>query len=54
MKQTDQQEKDMQCTNCPDREVCFHFGSINPNGHDYQQLKQAYLRTLRCRRQRFG
>jgi len=54
MKKLQRQEKDMQCSNCPDREVCYNFGSISPSSRDYQQLKQAYLRTLRCRRQRFG
>jgi hypothetical protein len=54
MKKSQRQEKDMQCSNCPDREVCYHFSSIDANSRDYRQLKKAYLRTLRCRRQRFG
>lgn len=44
----------MNCTNCPDREICYKFNAADNNVRDYNQLKQTYLRTLRCRRQRFG
>jgi hypothetical protein len=45
----------MNCRNCPDREICFHFHLlVSDNSRNYNQLKDAYLRTMRCRRQKFG
>ncbi|MDD2998595.1 MAG: hypothetical protein PHV05_05990 [Candidatus Riflebacteria bacterium] len=44
----------MNCSHCPDREVCLRFASAGENTQDYARLREAYLRTLRCRRQRFG
>lgn len=43
----------MNCTNCPDREICYKFSTAS-DSRDFSQLKQSYLRTLRCKRQRFG
>jgi hypothetical protein len=46
---------DMNCKNCPDREICFNFNLlIGKDSRNYNQLKDAYLRTMRCRRQKFG
>lgn len=44
----------MNCNNCPDREVCYRFGTASQASRDFQKLKESYLRTLRCRSQRFG
>ncbi len=46
---------DMNCKNCPDREICFHFNLlVSDSSRNYNQLKDDYLRTLRCRRRKFG
>ncbi len=44
----------MNCNSCPDREICYQAGPVRENIRDYYKLKEAYLRTLRCRKQRFG
>ncbi len=44
----------MSCTHCPDREICYRFNISSQQFSDYKHLKETYLRTLRCRRQRFG
>ncbi len=45
----------MTCKNCPDREICYHFNLLLTDGNrNYNQIKDAYLRTLRCRRHKFG
>lgn len=44
----------MNCRNCPDRDICYKFSIAAGNAHDFAKLKEAYLRTLKCRIQRFG
>jgi hypothetical protein len=45
----------MNCRNCPDRDICMHFNlSLNDGQKNFGQLKNAYLRTMRCRRKKFG
>jgi hypothetical protein len=45
----------MNCKNCPDREICFHFNILlDNNGNNFQNVKDAYLRTMRCRYKKFG
>ena len=44
----------MNCSNCPDREICYKSGSGSEGMRDFNKYKEAYLRTLRCRKQRFG
>ncbi len=43
----------MNCSNCPDREICYKSGNNTENPRD-AKYREAYMRALRCRRQRFG
>lgn len=45
----------MNCRNCQDREICYHFNVlVTDSQKNYRQMKDAYLRTMRCRRHKFG
>ena len=44
----------MNCSTCPDREICFKSNSVGESVRDYARYKETFLRTLRCRKQRFG
>ena len=43
----------MNCKNCKDREFCYSF-KAGLSELNVASFRQTYLRTLRCKQQKFG
>lgn len=43
----------MDCKTCPDKDFCYSLKS-GTDFNDKAQFQLAYLRTLRCKKKKFG